>query len=769
MVGTVGEEETVLGVTADVSPPPPMDDDAFELMTMPGQVVGRYVTLSLLGRGGMGVVLAAYDPELDRKVAVKLVRPGTASASSHDRMIREARSMARLSHPNVVSVYDAGRQGDAVYIAMEFVEGKTLGEYLEGVEGWQGVLDVMIPAARGLAAAHERELVHRDFKPDNVMVADDGRVLVMDFGLVRDDREEELTDTNEPHEELSASTRRARSLSSLGDSDLVLTRAGSMMGTPSYMPPEQFLGAHVDGRADQFSFCVTLWEALYGERPFEGTTVWELAEAVTHGDRKPPPSRVAVPRWLARVLDRGLQTNQLDRYPSMGALLADIEKGRARRRNVAIGLAVAGPLALLGIAAGAHALSNAAAERDCLQLAQDEMYWPARSDALEAAISDMGTPYGAATFDSMAKELDRFAEEWVELRAAACYDEKVDHEIAPDVREAQIRCLGEKLGSVRMALDVLEDGNKSLLVFAVDNARQLSNLESCRDTLRLAKIPRPDDSVAEAADAALRRSSEAGVMVMSGQQQKALVVARQAVADMEATGFEWGVATAKAQLGSVLNELGRTEEARELLLEAYFAAGALGDDEVPAMTARVLAGLPPGDEPYGMTWVREWHRHALLHLSRLGLDGSPTEAELHESLVVALSLQDSEETIEEELRLLKKARAIRAEHGGADHPTVIVADINLAMYETDRDPEGALAIVLDGRRRLVGVLGEKHPSMVTLWIMMGEARFHAGDVEGALSDLDKATSLSIEVLGADHPTTGYSREARAQIVAASKD
>lgn len=762
MTGTMSEDDTVLGRTATVSPPPPLDEDAFLAMAAPGQLVGRYVVLSVLGRGGMGVVLAAYDPELDRKVAVKLVRPDAASQSSSERMIREARSMARVSHPNVVSVYDAGRQGDAVYIAMEFVEGVTLTERMRSLSGWRDALDVMTAAGEGLVAAHERDLVHRDFKPDNVMIADDGRVLVMDFGLVRDGREEFAADADAP------STRRmlldARSSSKLGDTDVGLTRAGSMMGTPSYMPPEQFLGAQIDARADQFSFSVVLYEALFGERPFAGKGVWELAEAVTEGRRRDVPTTANVPRWLHRIVERGLQTNQLDRFPSMAVLLAELERGRRRRRTRTVGLLVAAPVLIAGATLGANHLANEKVRAECQSTARAEMLWPRRADGVRVAIEGMDTTYGARTFEAIADELDGWSTEWIELKTAACYDASVGKTMEPSVRDAQLDCLGDRTDAVGFVLDIVEEGNRDWLVFAADNVRQNSNLEVCRDVTRLAAIPKPEASVKPAVDDAMSRLGRAAVLELSGKPQEAILLGEPALADMKATEFRWGIAHAKVAVGSTLSALGRTDEARVMLEEAFFSAGALGDDEIPARAARVLAGLSLGQEPYGITWSREWFSQARMMLTRLGLTNSLEMAELHESMAALLAAAGGD-TTQEEVELLRAARAVRLGHVGPDHPAIVVADINLAAYGAEEDPDLALSQLQEGRERLAASLGTKHPTMVALWMMSAEIRIEMGDLEAARLDADRGVALAIEVHGADHPMTQTAREVRAEAMA----
>jgi serine/threonine protein kinase len=304
-----------------------------------GATLGRYIVLGTLGAGGMGVVYSAYDPELDRKVAVKLLHASAHDSIGRARLLREAQALARLSHPNIVSVYDVGTHGDRVWVAMELVAGTTLGRWLRGrPREWPAVLETMIAAGRGLAAAHATGLVHRDFKPDNVMVGDDGRVRVMDFGLAR-------AAASDAAHELAGDDDLAPRLPALRDA---ITRAGSIAGTPAYMAPEQFAAASVDARTDQFSFCVAAWEALFGRRPFRGESALELGAAVMRGAIEPAPAGRRVPSWLRKLLIRGLAPAPEERWPTMDALLHALARGRARARSrrLVVSLAFAGVLGM---------------------------------------------------------------------------------------------------------------------------------------------------------------------------------------------------------------------------------------------------------------------------------------------------------------------------------------------------------------------------------------------------------------------------------------
>jgi hypothetical protein len=309
-----------------------------------GDTVGRYVVLARLGAGGMGVVLSAYDPQLDRKVALKLLRAGLelASREARARLVREAQAIAQLAHPNVVAVHDVGTAASGeVYVAMELVDGETLTRWLDGADRpWREVLDLFVQAGRGLAAAHAVGLLHRDFKPDNVLVGGEGRVRVTDFGLAR-------SFLGAPGDEPAP-----RPEPGPGVLHQDLTATGTVLGTPRYMAPEQLRGDDADARADQFSFCVALYEALYRRHPLRGDTAQHMIDA---GERALEPPESAVPAWIGKALLRGLDPAPARRFPSMSALLGELAPPVAptRRRWAALGVGailVAGGAALARVA-----------------------------------------------------------------------------------------------------------------------------------------------------------------------------------------------------------------------------------------------------------------------------------------------------------------------------------------------------------------------------------------------------------------------------------
>ncbi|MEM9460261.1 MAG: serine/threonine-protein kinase [Myxococcota bacterium] len=256
-----------------------------------GRTLGRYAISRTIGHGAMGTVFEAYDQALDRSVALKLLRSGTTQGHAQ-RLRREAQALAKLSHPNVVHVYEVGQARDQWFIAMELVPGQTLRRWQQGTHGWRECVRVYGQAAQGLGAAHAAGLVHRDFKPDNCIIDEHGRVRVLDFGLVRD-----VALRSDPPASFEGSSSEVPSADGEGP-PMLLTQTGMVLGTAAYMPPEQLDGRRADARSDQFSFCVSLYEALYGQRPFVGSSLDELTHAITRAEVRPPPRGTAVPGAL---------------------------------------------------------------------------------------------------------------------------------------------------------------------------------------------------------------------------------------------------------------------------------------------------------------------------------------------------------------------------------------------------------------------------------------------------------------------------------------
>jgi len=350
--------------------------------TRPRRVcVGRYELGDAVGTGGMGVVYRAHDPDLDRALAIKVVHAGDASSGA--RLLREARAMAQLRHPNVVPIFDVGPAQGAVFVAMPLLEGGTLRDWLHsGARTFGEILDRFVAAGRGLAAAHAAGLVHRDFKPENVLLGRGGETQVSDFGIVCLAGDEVAPST-------SASTLASDTL----------TKTGDILGTPAYMAPEQLHGRPSDARADQFSFCVALWEGIYGERPFAvqhtgpADPIRTRLDAIAAGPVLPAPRRDR-PTWIAPVLARGLEADPDRRWPTMAALLDAIAARRTPRRwpwRLAVGAGFTAITLSLALSSRASPPSPSFSE---VQLTH-------RGDLASAAISPDGTKLAIVAGDSL--------------------------------------------------------------------------------------------------------------------------------------------------------------------------------------------------------------------------------------------------------------------------------------------------------------------------------------------------------------------------------
>lgn len=435
----------------------------------PGLTLGRYRLERELGAGGMGVVHVAFDPDLERRVALKVLRAGGDDASR--RLLREARAMARLTHPNVVTVHEVGTAGGCDYVAMELVEGSTLAEWLRATRrDPREIVAAFIAAGRGLAAAHDAGIVHRDFKPHNVLRSTDGHIYVTDFGLARGQLEDgpELVQIAVPLDEPIASSRPRPRRDPVLDSPL--TQTGVLIGTPAYMAPEQFAGDVPDPRADQFAFCVTAWQALTGERPFRGASVAELEAAVRAGTRH---LAVDLPARLRAVLERGLDPSPEQRWPDMTALLAALSAAVAEPSRRAARRWWTATLAATVLAGGVAVLAYRAAggpgeEDGCVPA--DEAFSSAWGPERRAQLRKLhqGEAVGPILL------LDDLRRRWIRSYTTACEAERT-----PETEE-RVRCLlairDEAEASVRALLvpgaviDVAELGSLTASMVMCDPA-----------------------------------------------------------------------------------------------------------------------------------------------------------------------------------------------------------------------------------------------------------------------------------------------------------
>ncbi|MBX7080680.1 MAG: serine/threonine-protein kinase [Nannocystaceae bacterium] len=673
-----------------------------------GAAIGRYTILSRLGAGGMGVVYAAYDPELDRKVALKLLHADAAGGDSDDarrRLQREAQALARLSHPNVVAVHDVLEHDGRIVLAMEFVDGETLAAWRESAaRSWRDILDVFVAAGRGLIAAHDRGLVHRDFKPDNVMISSpavraEQRVRVMDFGLARPS-----IDGASAEGPVEAPVDLRRSPSAL---DSPLTHVGAFVGTPAYMAPEQLAGRDVGPAADQFAFCVALWELLYGERPFCGDGLPALVRAITVGDRSPPPTGVRVPRWLHRACERGMATRPDQRFADMRALVATLEGGqrRTRLRTAAIGLAAIATLGLGVVLHRQHARAEAEAtcEHDGATIAE------AWNDDARVAVHDGLLRSGASAAETTAQKvtpwLDAHARAWQDARAGACRAHALEHRWDDELFDRATWCLDERKLELQALVTRLGDADTEAANRAVQAAAGLARIEPCLDEATLRRRSPPPSHARDQIPEIYAEFARADALWATGAHAEGLAVAQATRARAEELGWPRLVASARLRVGALLADTGAFAEAELMTRSAYFEAMRAGEVDEALWAADALSRL------VGTSLARPddgllWEEHAEL-----------LRAEVPDPLGL------------EAASGLTNVGRIEFARGDYDQARIAF--------------EGAL-------ERLERGLGPEHPNVAAALDNLGLARFRRGDYVGAKSDFERGLTIVETTKGREH-------------------
>ncbi len=564
-----------------------------------GDRLGRYVILDAVGAGAMGAVYSAFDPELDRKVALKVLPPQRREGGEQlrARFLTEARAMANLSHRNVISVYDVGQEGEFAFFTMELIDGQTLTQWSSAAHSVAEVIEVFAAAGRGLAAAHSSGLVHRDFKPDNALIGNDGGVHVIDFGLARFTTPSMDTPSGEDEP-------------ADPDTDLrTSTRTGSLLGTPAYMAPEQLAGEPSGAPADQFAFCVSLFEALHGHRPFSGGNVGALSEAIDSGPSS--DSSRAVPRRVRRVLTRGLSVQPSDRYPSMDALVAALTARTFSRwaPTMLVALATGGLALTANYALTDHRGVNC--ERDAAHLAQ--AWGPARRTALLEALAAHRTPASSGpTSEWLVERFDAYAEIWSSAQLDVCVASLERHEQSSAMMDRQMICLDQARTHLRTTVDLLiERGGADLDAPALVDG--LPSIEACRDVATLeVGPPAPPTGLAEDIKAQRESLASARALYLAGDFSASLSLA-QSVADSARNlpyaplqyeaGLAVGVAsyrladfaTAERQLALVLDEAlaaqDRSVAARAAATLSCLAATELDKADAGLAYARTSLGL----------------------------------------------------------------------------------------------------------------------------------------------------------------------------------
>ena len=686
--------------------------------------VGRFVIVDRLGAGGMGVVYRAFDPDLERQVALKVLRRMRASdTQAETRLLREAQALARLSHPNVVPVYEVGIIDEQVFIVMEFVKGRTLTAWVdEERPSWRAVLDVYQQAGRGLMAAHEADMVHRDFKPDNVQIGDDGRVRVLDFGIVMRQSSARPTraSSGAPPRQLSPREPGPDDVTSPGTTALKatreqttapLTQTGAIIGTPAFMSPEQFRGERADAKSDQFGFCASLYHSLYDQRAFAGKSFQELSANVREGRLEPPPRAAAVPGWLFAVIRRGLSAEPDERYPSMEALLRALANHPARKwRRVALAAVLVGMLGLtiLGLTRP-RAAAISPCRFDSRELAG--IWDTERRQTVRGVLDGLGSEYATRARSRIEDDLDGYGQAWLEMRIDAC-EAHQRGEQSGALLDRRIACLDDHRAAMSSAVTVLTETDEHSVSHAVDVAQQLPALSECADIERLmAEVEPPENpTVARQVGDAHRRLRYVQALQHAGRYDEALAGADELVALAEPLAYAPLSAHVQATRGHLLLSRGERRRAIEPLRLAVQEGLASGVDDVALEAlARLIyvQGLEAGDADAVLGWL--FLAESLNQ--RRGETGFEYALLLNNAGAVWLSKGQRERARQS----FEAALTVRPSTFEGRHIELVNIWLNL-VFVTDRPGER-----LDYRQRAVRAfteqLGEEHP--LTLQASLG--------------------------------------------------
>ena len=725
-----------------------VEDAGTEATTLgPGARLGRYSLGRRIGAGGMGVVFEAHDAELDRPVAIKVHR---GDERLRARIAREAHALASLSHPNVVEIYDVGTTDQHTYIVMERLRGTTLARWCrDAPRTTDEIVSVLGAVARGLIAVHDAGLVHRDIKPSNVVVTDEGRVQIVDFGLASN---------TGPGSSGSGDSARP-------SNGAPITVAGEIAGTPSYMAPEQRAGCPCTPRSDQYSFCVAAHECLHGRR-FDSRA-----------------------RRIRRVLRRGRRNDPKDRYDNLGELLDEMRTAattRWPRRGLLVAVCAVG----LGVYAGHRTETPECSSSDELWL---DIWDPSHRAALHDAYAALGTTWAAPVHARLERDLDRYVSAWNEQHAEVCVEE-------PHARTSErLRCLRNSQTAARAVVDTLIGVP---LEGAAHGARALDSLpdpRACADPSGLSGNPLRDAE----ADAILALVVEARTWQRTAQPHRALaaadaLVARAALLDDSATS-----ASVRQLRGTVLLDVGRYEAAYAELQEGLDAAALGGharlaaellNDQVMVLghhlgqpeNARLVARHAEswihraGDEPglrvrwlLALGWtaldLAETQR-AIEYLERASdvLDTTEVEsaalledraAVLNATGIAAGRLGDFDRAVE----CFEEAERLITEGLGSEHPDLAAPLINRAQVVRERkDYAGSIALLERARALIEATYGTHHPRLGEVESNLAVTELVRGREAAALAHADQAIALLEDARGQDHRSLVRTRALRAE-------
>ena len=742
------------------------------------ETIGRFEVIDLVGRGAMGAVYRARDPELDRTVAIKVRHSQSKlDVAQEDRIRREAQALARLADPNVVGVFEAGVHEGKAYVVMEYIDGETLQAWMASTTANRSVAQIiamLAQAGRGLAAAHGAGLVHRDFKPSNVLVSRAQVAKVSDFGLVRVDGAREANDDH-------ADPR----------GDVMLTMSGALLGTPAYMAPEQLAGDVATEASDQFSFCVALYEALYGQRPFRGTTLPALRAAMMGTVTFPAAPRV--PANVKSALARGLATDPARRFPSMRSLLDVLEQRPRRTWPIAVGAAVLAAAGATTVWASTRTAADPCAGAD-EELAR---VWDAPTkQAIRAKMLATRVPYAQDAWTSVERALDAYAATWTQARRGACEATRVHHEQSEQVLALRTTCLDERLRGLSSFTTALADADAKLVSRSVRAVNQLSPIAPCGDVRTLTERASSSTPITAARVEELRDEITRSTGIANlGKMKDAIAMLETVVAAAKREGQPGVEAQAMIELGRLRYFRDHDDQAAERdVTAALLAADRAHDDYLRARAYTVLLfivgiGQTRFDEAdklfeQGKAVLERLVGAESIEAQMLGNRGQiltmkgdlrEGEALLKKTVEVLertygpnhLELGNAYAALSETtmrlgdqargLELAEKAHAIDQKNYGPNHPETAKSAFNVAMA---LKAQGKFDIA---RERVKGVIATLEAALGPDHVDLGPALDALGTIERTQDHFKeaealhrRALALREKYLGPDHPDTGVS-------------
>ncbi len=710
-----------------------------------GDEIGRYVILSVLGEGGMGVVYAAYDPELDRKVAVKLLhvdeRDRGPETEGVTRLQREAQALARLSHPNVLTIHDVGVHQGHVFLAMEFVEGGTLTEWLNQASRTPAeILEKFVAAGRGLIAAHQVELVHRDFKPENVLVGSDGRPRVADFGLAVGRGGH--TATGDAREESVTSTL-----------DRKLTVTGRAVGTPYYMAPEQFFGGQVDAAADQFSFCVALYDSLYQQHPFGGSTVAELRVNLMSGQVREPPSVSGVTNQVRRAIFKGLQLDPEDRHATLAELLELLTPQQRRRKFPVLGAMLLATGTLVGgyLLAGDSPEPCPVASQRVAEVWNDDL-----RKNMHKQFSQSELPYREQVWETVEQTLDTYTDQWLDGHREACEDTRVRGELSEAMLDRRMVCLESRLDELGALVEVMLEADDTAIEKSVVAVETLPSIGRCHNiaAMQAEALNLPDPEIAATRKRLRPALDHARALQRLGHFEPAQKIYDELEKDVFAAPDRGLHALFRHRLAALQHHFGDDDKAEEFLYNSLADAISSGNAGEIARVAAEFLELRSSYQTNAQQ-VDSWYQIGKAALERHGRDDD-LEMLLIRRYGSALrslgenvrALEAHRESLDMHLRLV-----------GPDHYNTAVARYNLASVyyqlgrydECDAEFDSAVS-------RLSASVGETHPTAITVLEGRGIRGLIRGRYAQAVEDLQTVLERRIALYGDKHRSVDDSRD-----------